>query len=121
MIIKFPYLNIDELNSPDIGDGCEYMNTQFLLSINFIGSKLGHKLKINSGYRTAKHNSIVGGVKTSSYRKGLAVDIAIKTSNERYIIILYALQRGISRIGIYRNFIHLDIDGSKPQKVIWYK
>lgn len=120
MKVQFPYLYINQLNSSDIADGAEKMDPFFLYLINSIGLRLGKKLKINSGYRTIKHNSIVGGSKTSSHLKGLAVDISAKTSRDRFYILSYALYLGINRIGIYRNFIHLDIDTSKAPKVIWY-
>lgn len=120
MIIRFPYLNINDLDSPDIGSGHGKMNLFFLELINSVGLRMSRKLKINSGYRTTKHNSAVGGSRTSSHLKGLAVDIRAKTSRDRFFILSYALGLGISRIGIYKTFIHLDIDKSKASKVIWY-
>lgn len=121
MIINFPYLNINQLNSPDIADSCEKMNLYFLGILNAIGLRMGKKLKINSGYRTIKHNSAVGGSKTSSHLKGLAVDISVKTSRDRFYVLFHAMNSGIYRIGIYKTFIHLDIDSKKALKVIWNK
>jgi len=76
---------------------------------------------ITSAYRCKKHNSDpkVGGSSTSSHLKGLAVDIKCETSNFRYLLIKALLEVGFKRIGIGKNFIHVDHDGNKDQNVIW--
>lgn len=76
---------------------------------------------ITSGYRCQKHNSEVGGVPTSSHTKGLAVDIAFKDSNQCFKIMKSLLDAGFKRIGVNfaKSFIHCDIDGSKPQEVLF--
>ena len=38
---------------------------------------LGHAVRINSGYRSAKLNAAVGGVKTSDHTRGCAADIFV--------------------------------------------
>ena len=38
---------------------------------------LGHAVRINSGYRSAKLNAAVGGVKTSDQTRGCAADIFV--------------------------------------------
>ena len=46
---------------------------------------LGHAVRINSGYRSAKLNAAVGGVKTSDHTRGCAADIFVpdvKTGRE---------------------------------------
>jgi len=77
------------------------------------------KLKITSGYRCEKHNREVGGSETSSHLKGLAVDIGIDRSRLRYRVIGAAIRLGFHRIGIGKNFLHLDIDRQKDMRVIW--
>ena len=76
---------------------------------------------ITSGYRCEKHNAEVGGVPTSSHTKGLAVDIAFKDSNQCFKIMKSLLDAGFNRIGINfaKSFIHCDIDGDKPQNVLF--
>ena len=76
-------------------------------------------LTITSGYRCEKHNLEVGGSKTSSHLKGLAVDLACTTSRLRSNLIRMAVRLGITRIGIGKSFLHLDIDQQKDQNVIW--
>ncbi len=74
---------------------------------------------INSGYRCKSHNKSVGGSLTSSHTSGLAVDIRANTSRSRFIILNALVMAGFNRIGIYKTFIHVDIDMSKDERVMW--
>jgi len=76
--------------------------------------------RINSGMRCPEHNKKVGGVKDSAHTNGEACDIQCKHPQYRFKIVNAALNCGITRIGIYGTFIHLDTDKTKPQEVIWY-
>ena len=75
--------------------------------------------KITSGYRSPAHNEKVGGVPSSSHTVGRAVDIYAPTSTQKYLIINSLLQAGFNRIGVAKNFIHVDDDPSKSEDVIW--
>ena len=76
---------------------------------------------INSAFRCEKHNKDpkVGGSDTSSHLVGLAADIKCEYSTYRYHLLSALLQAGFKRIGIGEKFIHVDLDETKPQKVIW--
>ena len=74
---------------------------------------------INSGCRCEKHNKTVGGRATSSHLNGTAVDLRVRNSRERHIILEALIYAGFKRIGIADSFIHVDIDKSKSQRVIW--
>jgi uncharacterized protein YcbK (DUF882 family) len=84
-----------------------------------IEEDIGQKLIVTSGFRCPKHNKEVGGSATSSHLKGLAWDVAVDNSRLRYRVIQSALTRGITRIGVGKGFLHLDIDRAKDQRVIW--
>lgn len=75
-------------------------------------------LAINSGARCPEHNKKVGASPTSSHTKGLAVDIRANSDLTKAKIIYHATKLGINRIGIAKNFIHIDIDNSKSN-AIW--
>jgi len=75
---------------------------------------------ITSAYRCPKHNQEIGGVPGSAHVKGYAVDIRVLDSKTRFYVVRWLLERGISRIGIGRDFIHFDLDPEKPQYVIWH-
>jgi zinc D-Ala-D-Ala carboxypeptidase len=74
---------------------------------------------ITSGVRSVYTNNQAGGVEDSSHLKGLACDIECNTSYSAFHIIRGALQAGFSRIGIGKGHIHLDIDATKPQTVLF--
>ena len=50
---------------------------------------------------------------------GLAVDISCNSSRDRSIILTALIDSGFTRIGIGKTFIHVDLDKSKSQNVIW--
>ncbi|MBF0568278.1 MAG: peptidase M15 [Nitrospirae bacterium] len=75
-------------------------------------------LVITSGTRCTKHNEAVGGEADSAHLKGLAADIAIDSSAKRQKVLKHALEH-LTRIGVGEKLIHLDIDKTKPQDVLW--
>lgn len=109
-----------EFDSPDDpGSGRHNMKHGLVLRLDFIRDDVGFPIKVNSGYRTPEHNTAVGGSVNSAHLSGLAVDIACPNSHERFLLVQAALKYGFNRIGMGSNFIHLDIDETKPQRVIW--
>lgn len=74
---------------------------------------------INSGYRCPVHNKAVGSKPTSSHIKGCAVDIKVGGSRPRAKILSSLMKVGFNRIGIGKDFIHVDNDKDKPSQVIW--
>ena len=114
------YFKLNEFDSPDLkGSGALMDETLIDMLIN-ARHKAGIPFIINSGYRTEKHNKKVGGVKSSSHLKGLAVDIKCVDSRSRYLIINALQDAGFNRIGIAKTFIHCDIDINKPKNVYWF-
>jgi len=95
------------------------MDPRLIFFVEEIERYTGQKLEVNSGYRCEKHNRKVGGSKTSSHLKGLAVDLEVDNSRLRFKVVSMAISLGIHRIGISRNFIHLDIERRKDPEVIW--
>lgn len=91
----------------------------FLEKLNKAREQAGIPFVINSGYRCEKHNKEVGGSNTSSHLKGIATDIRCDDSNKRFNIVVALLEAGFTRIGIGKNFIHVDDDKEKAQGVIW--
>lgn len=102
------------------GCGMNSMSPRLVRMINEIEEQISDSLRITSAYRCEAYNSIVGGVPNSSHTLGLAVDIAVYGNTERYRIIKIAKRNGFKRIGISKNFIHLDIDHKKGDAIWWY-
>lgn len=116
----FKYFSYAEFDSPDApGSGAKNMSADFIHQLDKVRAAVGFPLVVTSGYRTPAHNAKVGGVAGSSHTKGLAVDLRALTDAQKRAIAKAAIAQGITRIGWGRTFIHLDVDGSKPQKVTW--
>lgn len=80
---------------------------------------LKRPLIYTSGYRCPACNRAIGGVENSEHLQGLAVDISVQDSRERYQIIRAALRYGVRRIGVGDTYIHIGVGGAWPQNVIW--
>lgn len=92
---------------------------EFWLKLDEIRGYAGLPCIIISGGRTEDENENVGGVKDSAHLKGLGVDISIPNSMYRYRYVTAALKAGVTRIGINKTTIHLDIDPDLPRDVMW--
>ena len=79
----------------------------------------GIPFQITSSYRNAEYNSKIGGSHNSAHLRGKAVDISCVNSSARGKILNALFKVGFRRIGIARNFIHVDNDDSLPQNVCW--
>lgn len=101
------------------GCGKNNINDDLVRKLDRVREKVGIPLVISSGCRCEKHNKIEGGKKTSSHLEGLAVDIKALASGTRWKILSAIFTTGFNRIGIGKTFIHIDIDDSKAEKVIW--
>lgn len=89
--------------------------------LEVIRSEAGDRsIKINSGYRSPKHNAKIGGAKNSQHLRGMAADIVIsgmkpsETADliERLIEEGKILEGGVGR---YARFTHYDIRGKKAR------
>ena len=110
---------ISEFDSPDLKGSGQLMSETFLSMIDEARGIANVPFKINSGFRTDKHNKKVGGKKGSSHLKGLACDIKCVDSRSRFKIINALISVGFTRIGIAKSFIHCDVDINKASQVVW--
>lgn len=94
------------------------VDVNLLYRLDKLRELYGKPIILNSAYRTVEYERSVGRSGTSSHTKGLAVDIRCLDSRERLLLLKSALDVGFRRIGIYKRFLHLDIDSSKP-KCVW--
>ena len=123
------YFKLSEFDSPDLEGSGSNMNYTFLEKLDYARGLAmdGEKevpFIITSGYRTKEYNKdlIKRGYKASrnsSHLKGLAADISVKDSRQRFIVINSLLLAGFTRLGISDTFIHVDLDTEKSQNVIW--
>ena len=69
---------------------------------------------INSAYRTAKWNEIVGGVPNSQHVQGKASDTVCKGTSPLEVG-MYAEALGMGGVGVYKDFTHIDTRGDKAR------
>lgn len=113
------YFTYEEFDSPDSTDSGSNMDESFLRMLDAAREVAGTPFKINSGFRTPKHNAKVGGSENSSHLRGFAADIHVTSNANRYAILSALLAVGFTRIGIASTFIHVDADPIKTKHVIW--
>jgi len=95
------------------------MNEDFLLLLDKIRAEYGKPITINCAYRSPEYDKKQGRSGNSAHTRGLAVDIKCISSSNRAKLLHTIINNGVNRIGISPNFIHIDIDKSLPQDVIW--
>ena len=122
--MKFKYFNYDEFDSPLQEGSGQLMQDQFLHRLDQAREIANIPFRITSGFRIEAdiERLLSQGYKVSrnsSHLKGCAVDIAIPSSEHRYIILNALLKAGFNRIGIADSFIHVDSDEEKVPFVIW--
>lgn len=92
----------------------------FLVSFcEFLERTAGHVIVYTSGYRCPECNAEAGGSKNSAHIRGKAIDIDVVNSEQRYDLISLAIMKGIRRIGVAEDHVHLDLDESLSQNVLW--
>lgn len=116
------YFNRSEFACPCCG--LDNVDLSFIAKLNKGRELLEFPFKINSGCRCANHNKAVGGSPKSAHLpsdldgKCRGADIAITNSRQRFKFLVWAVSV-FNRIGIGKNFIHVDDDTSKTPYVIW--
>ena len=81
------YFTHAEFDSPDSPDSGSNMDESFLRMLDSAREAAGTPFKINSGFRTPKHNKKVGGSENSSHLRGFAADIHVTSNSTRYVIL----------------------------------
>lgn len=91
-------------------------------SLRSMQSLIGFPLRINSAFRPKSWELSKGRNGSSSHSKTpcLAVDLSARDSHCRYKIVCAAMYLGIPRIGVGKDFVHFDIDESKPHPILWH-
>ena len=118
------YFKLEEFESPDEpGTGC-MMCPDFLELLDEARDYAGIPFVITSGFRSVDYNRELieqgfSASRNSTHLIGLAADIRVRNSSERWIILDALLEVGITRIGIGNGFIHCDAAPLKENHIIW--
>ena len=93
------------------------MEQAFLDKLDALREHCGFPFVITSGYRSPDHPLEAVKEIPGTHAQGIAADIKITSSAQRYSIIKGALEHGFTGLGVAGDFIHLDTRGSVP--VMW--
>ena len=105
------YFTLSEFDSPDEPGSSKHMNEDFLFRLDYARHKANTPFVITSGYRSEAHNNKVSKIgERSPHRRGLAADISTTNSRSRFLILQSLMGAGFTRIGIGKDFIHVDSD-----------
>ena len=96
----------------DRATGACRMNAGVVDTIAAIRAQVGFPMRITSGYRTEEHNRAVGGGRYSAHLEGMAADVSV-TGEMAFSVVKAALKFGVTGVGIYPTFVHLDWAGVK--------
>jgi len=75
---------------------------------------------LNSAFRSVEYERMMGRAGTSAHVQGRAADILCRSDANRWKIMEAAIKVGFKRIGIDKNFLHLDNSASHTNCVIWF-
>lgn len=100
--------------------GCGFNDIDYTLvkKLQEVRDEIGHPIKITSGCRCPDHNKAEGASDFSSHVTGFAADISCTHSFKR-MTLLSVLCKHFRRVGVASSFIHVDIDHTKDQDVLW--
>ena len=101
------------------GCGLCRMDRNFIDKINALRESCNFPFIITSGFRCPDCNEKAGGAVNSGHLLGLAADILITDDLKRGMLIKNAIYLGFQRIGIAKNFIHLDLKPTENEITIW--
>lgn len=122
MTQKYRYFSYRELRCK-CGCGQERMDPEFMRRFLIpLREQYGGPVILTSAYRCSEYNARIS---TTGYdgphTTGRAVDVRVDNGWHRNVIVRLAMQLGCRRIGVARNFVHLDLcePPRYPQDVIW--
>ena len=113
--ILVKYFKIEEFNCQETGNNL--MNPLFLERLDELRDRCGFPFVITSGYRDPTHSIEAAKPKPGTHAQGIAADIQVVDSVQRYILLTNAFQLGFYGIGVDKTFIHVDIRDTQP--VTW--
>ena len=109
------YFSTSEFNCQHTGKNG--MKKDFLSKLDALREHCGFPFVITSGYRSPDHPLEAVKEIPGTHAQGIAADIKITSSAQRYSIIKGALEHGFTGLGVAGDFIHVDTRGTVP--VIW--
>lgn len=93
-----------------------FIDSELVAILQKIRNHFGKSVKINSAYRTPPKNKAVGGKAYSQHLYGKAADIVVSgISTKKVAAYAETLLPKKGGIGIYKNFVHIDVRATKSR------
>lgn len=99
------------------GCGRANIKSDLVRRLQEVRNELGEAIIVTSGIRCEKYNGNIGSP-TSSHVTGYAADLKCDSSAYRQRL-LQAIMPVFDRVGISKNYLHVDVDPSKVAGVVW--
>jgi len=87
------------------------VHNELLLGLEALRNHFNAVVMINSGYRSTRHNEIVGGVRMSKHLFGLAADIDVLGIHPDIVAEYAGITLDFGGVGRYNTFTHVDVFG----------
>jgi uncharacterized protein YcbK (DUF882 family) len=112
------HFNEDEFRCPC---GCNQVvvHPALIDTLEDIREFSGIPIQITSGFRCAKHNAEVGGKPNSAHLLGEAADFWVSGDKDRFKFLEAVFIYGPIRVGVAKDFIHVDVSHDLPGEVAW--
>ena len=103
------------ITSFDVRDAVKELTERVIQPLR---DRVGHPLRINSGYRCPELNKAVGGVPTSQHVKGEAADIAAEDPHALAKVVRETpeIWREVDQMILYPTFVHISHRKGGPQR-----
>lgn len=119
-MVTSKYFSEAEFNRCSPSCSLQDMRQELMDVVDEVRRRAGIPLIASCAYRSKEWDVARGRSGNSAHTKGLGIDIVANSSATRMKIVSAALSAGVRRIGIGKGFVHLDIDESLPQNVMWH-
>jgi len=119
------HFSLDEFRCKVNGKPCPHCHGSVIVvpalieALEDIREFSGISIQITSGYRCAAHNAEVGGKPSSAHLAGEAADFWVSGDKDRFKFLEAVFTYGPVRVGIGKDFLHVDVSKSLPSEVAW--
>ena len=116
-VSRWKHFNEKEFSCPCCGEN--RISRNLVDRLDFSREISGFPMRVSSGFRCRRHNQKVKGKPRSSHLDGSACDIICPSGSIKATFLASFFESGIRRIGIYKNFIHVDVSEKLPSPMVW--